>query len=62
MQFSDIAYALREFLAAIRNGRKPETHVEENGRTLAVVEAAIISLECGRPVAVSPLVDAVLLA
>ncbi len=56
LSFTDQAYALREFLAAIRDGRKPETHVEDNVRTLAMVEAAITSVETGRPVPVAPLV------
>ncbi len=53
---SDVAYTLREFLASIREGRKPETHLEDNLRTLAMVEAAITSVEAHRPVAVPPLV------
>jgi len=62
MSFTDQAYALREFLAAIREGRKPETHLEDNVRTLAIVEAAIISVETGMPAAVAPLVAEVLTA
>jgi len=53
---ADLAYALREFLGAIREGRKPETHVEDNLRSLAMVEAAIRSVETGSSVAVAPLV------
>jgi len=60
MPFTDLAATLREFLAAIREGRKPETHLEDNVRTLAMVEAAIRSVETGQPVAVSPLVEAAL--
>ena len=56
LSFTDQAYALREFLAAVREGRKPETHLEDNVQTLAIVEAAIISVETGMPVAVAPLV------
>ncbi len=56
MPFADLAATLREFLAAIREGRKPETHLEDNVRTLAMVEAAIRSVETGLPVAVAPLV------
>ena len=57
MSFTDMAYALREFLAAIWEGRKPETHVEDNIRTLAIVEAAITSVETAMGVAVAPLVE-----
>jgi predicted dehydrogenase len=60
MPFTDLAATLREFLAAIREGRKPETHLEDNIRTLAMVEAAIRSVETGQPVAVGPLVEAAL--
>lgn len=60
MPFTDLAATLREFLAAIREARKPETHLEDNVRTLAMVEAAIRSVEVGQPVAVSPLVEAAL--
>lgn len=60
MPFTDLAATLREFLAAIRERRKPETHLEDNVRTLAMVEAAIRSVETGRPVAVAPLVEAAL--
>ena len=56
MPFTDLAGTLQEFLAAIREGRKPETHLEDNVRTLAMVEAAIRSIETGQPVAVGPLV------
>jgi predicted dehydrogenase len=58
MPFTDLAATLREFLASIREGRKPETHLEDNVRTLAMVEAAIRSVETGQPVAVAPLVEA----
>jgi predicted dehydrogenase len=60
MPFTDLAATLREFMASIREGRKPETHLEDNVRTLAMVEAAIRSVEQGQPVAVPPLVEAVL--
>ena len=60
MPFTDLAATLREFLAAIREGRKPETHLEDNVRTLAMVEAAIRSVETSQPVAVMPLVAAAL--
>ncbi len=56
MRFTDTAYALREFLAAIREQRKPETHVEDNVRSLAMVTAAITSVEKRQPVAVAPMV------
>jgi predicted dehydrogenase len=56
MPFTDLAGTLQEFLAAIREGRKPETHLEDNVRTLAMVEAAIRSIETGQPIAVGPLV------
>jgi predicted dehydrogenase len=56
MPFTDLAGTLQDFLAAIREGRKPETHLEDNVRTLAMVEAAIRSVETGQPVAVGPLV------
>jgi len=55
MPFSDTAYALREFLAAIRERRRPETHVEDNVRSLAMVAAAVSSVEKRQPVAVAPL-------
>ena len=60
MSFTDVAYALREFLAAIQEGRDPETHVEDNIRTLAIVEAAITSIETAMGVAVAPLVETAL--
>jgi len=56
MPFTDTAYALREFLAAIREGRRPETHVEDNLRSFAMAAAAIASVETRQPVAVAPLV------
>jgi predicted dehydrogenase len=60
MPFTDLAATLREFLAAIRERRKPETHLEDNVWTLAMVEAAIRSVETREPVAVAPLVEAAL--
>ena len=60
MAHSDTAYTLREFLAAIHEGRKPETHVEDNVKTLAMIEAAVTSVETGHPTAVAPLVAEVL--
>jgi predicted dehydrogenase len=57
MPFTDLAATLREFLAAIREQRKPETHLADNVRTLAMVEAAIRSVETGQSVAVTPLVE-----
>jgi predicted dehydrogenase len=57
MPHADTAYTLREFLAAIREGRRPETHIEDNIRTLAMVEAAVISVQAGQPVAVDTLVQ-----
>ncbi len=60
MPATDVAYTLREFLGSIREGRQPETHVEDNIRTLAMVEAAIQSVEQRRPIAVPPLVKAAL--
>src|SRR5574337_982561 len=56
MPFTDTAYALREFLAAIRGGRRPETHVEDNVCSFAMAAAAIASVEGRRPVPVGPLV------
>lgn len=56
MLFTDAAYALREFLAAIREARRPETDVEDNVRSLAMVAAAVTSVEKRQPVAVAPLV------
>jgi predicted dehydrogenase len=56
MSFADTTYALREFLAAIREGRQPETHVEDNLRSFAMAAAAITSVETHQPVAVTPLV------
>jgi predicted dehydrogenase len=58
--FVDLAGTLQDFLASIREGRKPETHLDDNVRTLAMVEAAIRSVETGQPIAVAPLVDAAL--
>jgi len=62
MRHTDCAYALREFLAAIRDRRRPETHVEDNVRSLAMAEAAIRSVETGQPVNVTPLVEEALKA
>jgi predicted dehydrogenase len=56
MAYTDTAYTLREFLAAIREQRLPETHLEDNLRSLAMVEAAITSVETGHPAAVAALV------
>lgn len=56
MSFTDTAYALREFLAAIREGRPPETHVQDNLQSFAMAAAAITSVETHQPVAVAPLV------
>lgn len=56
MAHADTAYTLREFLGAIRERRLPETHVEDNVRSLAMIEAAIRSVETGQPVALEPLV------
>ncbi len=56
MPVTDTAYALQEFLAAVREGRPAETHVEDNVRSLAMVVAAITSVEKRQPVAVAPLV------
>jgi predicted dehydrogenase len=57
MAHTDCAYALREFLSAIREARRPETHVEDNVRSLAMVEATIRSVETGQPVALTPLIE-----
>jgi len=62
MPFADTAYTLREFLAAIRERRRPETHVEDNVRSLAMAAAAITSVETRQPVAVAPLVAEALAA
>ncbi|HWT82574.1 MAG TPA: Gfo/Idh/MocA family oxidoreductase [Candidatus Methylomirabilis sp.] len=56
MTCTDTTYALREFLAAIRERRRPETHVEDNVRSFAMAAAAIMSVEKKQPVAVTPLV------
>ncbi len=56
MPFADTAYTLREFLAAIRERRRPETHVEDNVRSFAMAAAAVTSVETRQPVAVAPLV------
>jgi len=58
--FADLAGTLQDFLASIREGRKPETHLDDNVRTLAMVEAAIRSVETGQPVTLVPLVEAAL--
>lgn len=60
MAHTDLAYALREFLGAIRERRRPETHVEDNLRSLGLVEAAIRSVDSGQAIAVGPLVEAAL--
>jgi predicted dehydrogenase len=60
MPHADTAYTLREFLAAIRDRRLPETHVDDNIRSLAIVEAAIRSVDTAQPVEVAPLVSAAL--
>jgi predicted dehydrogenase len=60
MTVTDTAYTLQEFLAAIEEGRKPETHLEDNVQTLAIIEAAITSVDSGTPVEVLPLVAAAL--
>jgi predicted dehydrogenase len=52
----DLACALREFLQAVQEGRKPETHLEDNVRSLAMMAAVIRSVETRQPVAVGPLV------
>lgn len=62
MPCTDTAYALREFLAAIREGRRPETHLEDNLRSFAMAAAAITSVETRQPVAVAPLVTEALAA
>jgi predicted dehydrogenase len=62
MPFADMACALREFLAAVHEGRPAETHVEDNVRSLAMVAAAITSVEKRQPVAVAPLVAEALAA
>lgn len=54
---TDTTFALQEFLGAIREERRPETHLEDNVRSLAMVEAAVRSVETGRRIAVGPLVD-----
>ena len=56
MPFTETAYALREFLEAIRVARPPETHVEDNVRSLAIVAAVITSVEKRQPVTVSPFI------
>ncbi len=56
MTFTDTAYALREFLAAIQEGRQPETHLTDNVRSLAMVVAGIRAVETGQRVAVAPLI------
>jgi predicted dehydrogenase len=55
MPFTDTAYALREFLGAIREGRRPETHLDDNIRSLAMMAAAVRSVETGQRVALAPL-------
>ena len=52
----DLACVLQEFLQAVHEGRKPETHLEDNVRSLAMMAAAIRSVETRQPVAVGPLV------
>jgi len=52
----DLTCVLQEFVQAVHEGRKPETHVEDNVRSLAMMAAAIRSVETRQPVAVRPLV------
>ncbi len=54
--FTDTAYTLQEFLAAIRDRRQPETCLEDNVHSFAMVAAAIAAVETGQRVAVAPLV------
>ena len=46
------ASVLREFVGAIRGGTRPETHAEDNIRSLAMVLAAIESAETGHRVTI----------
>ena len=51
----DVAATLEQFLAALRTGTRPETAVEDNVKSFAIVCAALESRRTGRPVAVPPL-------
>ncbi len=46
----ELGYALREFLAAIREKREPETGLTEHIRSLALTIAVVQSSQTGRPV------------
>ncbi len=46
----ELGHALAQFLDAVRNGRRPETHVEDNVRSFAFVAAAIESTRARRPI------------
>jgi len=52
MPATDQEYSLREMVAAITEGRRPETHGRDNLKSVAMVFAAIDSIEKGRPVEV----------
>ncbi|MBI3002033.1 MAG: Gfo/Idh/MocA family oxidoreductase [candidate division NC10 bacterium] len=51
----DLAATLDQFVIALRSGARPETSLEDNLKSFAIVCAALESSQSGRPVAVSPL-------
>ena len=52
MAHSGHAGGIREFLACVRNGTRPQTHCEDNIKTMAMVFAAVESADTGRRVEV----------
>lgn len=51
----DLAATLDQFVAAVRGRTQPETRLEDNLKSFAIVCAALESSQTGRPVAVPPL-------
>jgi predicted dehydrogenase len=54
----EIAGSLAEFLACLRSGEEPDGAARRNIHSLAMVEAAVISAETGRPVALADVIEA----
>lgn len=54
----EIAGSLAEFLACLRSGEDPDGAAGRNIHSLAMVEAAVISAESGRPVALADVIEA----
>jgi predicted dehydrogenase len=49
----ELAHGLRELVAAVRSGRRPETHVADNFKSVAALMAALESSARGAPVKVA---------